>query len=276
MNNLKGHLVLIVVAALGVSLILVAILMPSKPPLPEDQAGQGQTTTMPGDSTTSTEGAQGDTTRTVDPIEPMDEPAHVRLLRAASAGDVATMRSLIDMGVSPDTAASTADVDAITSPPLEAGATALMLAARDSDAATVNVLLEAGADPNAQADSGMTALMLAAQRGQTDTLVSLLSAGADPTLETIEGRTAMMLAARTGAHHCVDLLLEAGADPNEADAQGVTALMHATAGQHMEAVIVLLGGGARVDLADRSGRGALDRAGQSGPIADVLREAAGG
>ncbi len=277
MNNLKGHMVLVAVAVLGVSLILVAILLPpGDPPLPEGEQGESQTTTS-GEQTPRAEAQQsGEQTRAVEPIEPMDEPAHVRLLRAASAGDVATMDSLIGMGVSPDTAASMADVGSVASPELEAGATALILAARDSDARTVNALLEAGADPNAQTDSGMNALMHAAQRGETDTVVSLLGAGADPTLETTEGRTALMLAARSGAHEAASLLLEAGTDPNTADADGATALMHAASGQHLNAVIVLLSSGARVDLADSSGRGAIERAGESGPIADVLREAAGG
>lgn len=60
--------------------------------------------------------------------EPADDPAHVRLLRAASSGNVATVRALLVMGVDPDMAASEADVQGMTSPPLELGATALMLA----------------------------------------------------------------------------------------------------------------------------------------------------
>lgn len=279
MQNLKGHLVLIGVAALGVALIVGAMLLPpGNPPLPPEDGTQGPAvpTAEPGDPIEPDTAAQPATGGERASIEPMDEPAHVRLMRAASAGDIETIDSLVAMGVAPDTAASTADVEAVASPPLEAGATALVLAARDADAATVDALLDAGADPNAQTDSGLSPLMLAAQRGQTEAVVSLLGAGADPTLSSVEGRTALMLAARAGADRAVALLLEAGADPEATDADGVTALMHAAGGQHMNAVLVLLGGGARVDAVDRNGRGALDRAGEQGPIADVLREAAGG
>lgn len=273
MNNLKGQLVLVGVAALGVAMILLAILWPgSPPPIGEDEQGEAQTTVG---ASEGAEGAEGQPESGEVRIEPQDEPAHVRLLRAASAGDTRTISSLVGMGVAVDTAASDADVQTVATPPLEPGMTALMLAARDSDLATVDALLVAGADPNARAANGLTPLMLAAQRGQTDLVVGLLGAGADPTLETPEGRTALMLAARAGADRAVALLLEAGADANEADADGVTPLMHAAGGGHMDAVIVLLGGGADATATDARGRGALDRAGD-GPIAGILREAAGG
>ena len=269
MSNLKGHFVLIGVAALGVALILIAILLPpgevSLPPESEQRESLDGSTD---------EGAQAQ--QRTRPIEPADEPAHVRLLRAAAAGDTQTIGSLVGMGVAVDTAASQADVDAVASPPLEVGATALMLAARDSDAPTVNILLEAGADPNAQADSGVGALAMAAQRGRTDNVVVLLGAGANPGLRTTDGRTPLMLAARAGAEQAVALLIEAGAEVDATDADGATALMHAAGGQHLDAVIVLLGSGADVAAVDARGRAALDRAGDRGPIADVLREAAGG
>lgn len=278
MNNLKGHLVLIGVAALGVALILVAILMPpGDVPLPEDQQTQATTQTDRAAQAATPEPGGGDADDASRPrIEPADEPAHVRLFRAASAGDTRTISSLLGMGVNVDTAASAADVESVLAPPLEVGMTALMLAARDSDAATVAALLEAGADPNATTTSGLTPLMLAAPRAQTGSVVALLGAGADPTARTPEGRTALMLAARSGAHEAVGLLVEAGADPDAADADGVTPLMHAAGGQHLDTVIVLLGRGADVTAVDQRGRGALDRADQRGPVAQILREAAGG
>lgn len=272
MNNLKGHFVLIGVAVVGVALILVAILMPpGEVPLPEDaqETAQGEVSET---GTTDT----GDQATPAPQIEPADEPAHVRLLRAAAAGDVATIENLTGMGVRADAAASQADVDAMTSPQLEVGMTALMVAARDGDERTVMALLEAGADPNLQSISGMTPLTQAAQRAESDIVVTLLGAGADPSLQDDRGRTALIHAARSGAYGSAGLLLEAGAEVDHADDEGATALMHAAGAQHLEAVLVLLGGGANVEAVDASGRGAMDRAGSSGPIADMLREAAGG
>ncbi|MEO1277345.1 MAG: ankyrin repeat domain-containing protein [Planctomycetota bacterium] len=276
MNNLKGHLVLIGVAALGVALILVAILLPpGEIEVPEDPSQSQQQTEQQGESQALPTGGTGsDAERQT--IEPTDDPAHVRLMRAASAGDTRTIAGLVGMGVGVDTTASAEDARTVLMPPLEIGMTALMLAARDSDQATVTALLEAGADPNAIAQSGSTPLMFAAQRGQTDQVVALLGAGADPTRSNAEGRTALMLAARSGAHEAASLLIEAGADADATDRDGATALMHAAGGQHMEAVLVLLGGGADPLAVDGRGRGALDRAGESGPVAEILREAAGG
>ena len=278
MNNLKGQLVLVGVAALGVAMILVAILYPgSPPPIDEDGTQAGEVASQPAGEGELDDPSDGGAAATEPParIEPADEPAHVRLLRAASAGDTRTIESLVGMGVPVDTTASDADVRAVATPPLRAGMTALMLAARDSDLATVQALLAAGANPNARADTGTSPLMLAAQRGQTDLVVGLLGAGADPTLADTQGRTAVMLAARTGAHRAISPLLEAGADPNRADADGVTPLMLAAEGDHLDAVVVLLGGGADATATDTRGRAAIDRAAE-GPVAGILREAAGG
>ncbi len=276
LNNLKGHFVLIGVAALGVAFILMAILLPPG----EVEAPTGtDPSSQQGENPDAGEGS-AEAQRLPQPeresIEPADEPAHVRLMRAASAGDIRTIEGLVGMGVSVDTTASNEDATTVLMPPLEVGMTALMLAARDSDQATVVALLEAGANANAVAVNGFTPLMFAAPRGQTDQVVALLGAGADPTRSNTEGHTALMLAARAGAHEAASLLIEAGADTNATDGDGATALMHAAEGQHMQAVIVLLGGGADPAVVDRRGRGALDRAGATGPVAEILREAAGG
>lgn len=271
MDNLKGQIVLVGVAVLGVAMILLAILWPgTPPPMPEDDQVVEQTAADP--SATLEQEAEQSPTRTV---EPADEPAHVRLFRAASAGDVRTIGTLLGMGVDVDTKASEQDATAVPTPPLETGMTALMLAARDSDMATANALLEAGADPNATTAAGMSPLMFAAQRDQADLVVALLGAGADPAEATPDGRTPLMLASRAGGHRTVALLIEAGADPNAADDQGVTPLMLAATGDHLDTVIVLLGAGANAAATDNQGRGSIERA-EAGPVAEIIREAAGG
>jgi uncharacterized protein len=57
------------------------------------------------------------------------------------------------------------------------------------------VLLDAGADVNGQGAEGFTALHSAAQNGDTELARELLSRGADPTLRTSAGKTASDLAA---------------------------------------------------------------------------------
>jgi ankyrin repeat protein len=91
------------------------------------------------------------------------------------------------------------------------GWTPLMYAALYGDAGVVRVLLERGANPNAQNDDGGTALMYAVE--DPDRTRVLLDHGADPNLRSGHGRTALLIAAgQTGSYDAVKLLLERGAD----------------------------------------------------------------
>jgi uncharacterized protein len=72
-------------------------------------------------------------------------------------------------------------------------ATPLMIAALDGEADSVKLLLENGADPNAQNAAGATALMWA-----VDDLAKvrlLLGAGADVNMKSKQGTTALIVAA---------------------------------------------------------------------------------
>ena len=87
-----------------------------------------------------------------------------------------------------------------------------------------HALLEAGADPN-QADSGgHTSLHFAAQVGALNVLITLLERGGDAKQQSTNKTTPLHVAAQTGAEAIVLRLLEAGADPNQADSGGHTAL----------------------------------------------------
>lgn len=63
-------------------------------------------------------------------------------------------------------------------------------------APVVEVLLEAGADPNLADLAGNTPLMAAAQLGDVSLVQRLLDAGADPGLRNAQGETAQSLALR--------------------------------------------------------------------------------
>jgi len=113
------------------------------------------------------------------------------------------------------------------------GATPLMRAAKVSDAALMNVLLDKGADPARAMKNGTTALMVAVNRP---------GRGAGPVQGTIAA---------------AGLLIERGTDVNAANANGDTAL-HLAVGKGDDLVKFLVEKGARLDAKDKFNRTPLD------------------
>ena len=74
----------------------------------------------------------------------------------------------------------------------------LIEAARESDTATVQALLEAGTDVEAKSVDGTTALLVGAENGHTNIVQALLEAGADTYAKNEDGVTALMLVAVKG------------------------------------------------------------------------------
>jgi len=79
----------------------------------------------------------------------------------------------------------------------------------------VNLLLEAGADPNKKDDRGKTPLHYASYNN----IGSLIKAGADPNAQDSEKRTPLHCAAGIGDEKSVNVLLEHGADSSKKDKQ---------------------------------------------------------
>ncbi len=93
------------------------------------------------------------------------------------------------------------------------GATPLLYAALYGDAASVKLLLDAGADPNIRNDAGASALMWAA--GDLEKVRLLVEHGADVNATSDAGRTPLLIAAgRFGNAAVVKLLLDRGANPS--------------------------------------------------------------
>ncbi len=94
----------------------------------------------------------------------------------------------------------------------------------------MQLLLAAGADPNAVNEFGKTPLMTAAHMNRPDTVRMLLSHGADPNRRTGKHkygeyyspiqRTALMYGAENAGTAVMRLLLDAGASPDERDSKG--------------------------------------------------------
>ena len=128
----------------------------------------------------------------------------------------------------------------------------------------VRMLLEAGADMNAENQDRSTALMFAAHNGHLEVVQVLLEAGADKNAAKQDGATALMFAAHNGHLEVVQVLLEAGADKNAAKQDGATALMLAAEDGHLEVVQVLLEAGADKNAAKQDGATALMLAAEDG------------
>lgn len=157
----------------------------------------------------------------------------------------------------------------------------------------LNMLLELGADPDAQLEkqapyrakldrgndtvlgSGTTALLRAAKAADLPAMHALLAHGADATLATERGVNALMLAAGVGtaeqdttgrykteaqAIEAIELLLAQGLDINAADNRGRTALHGAALQGYDEVVQMLADNGADLMAADNEGHTALDTA----------------
>ena len=232
----------------------------------------------------------------------IDEPAGygmTALLFAVQADDVDLAHWLIDSGADPNRGnayeitplwlAATNRSPAMTELLLSHGAdaklkmshgeNAVMAAARSGDAASIRLLLAAGADPNAsEALHGETALIWAAAENHGEAIRALVAGGANPdqqakpldlapmdwvqigmvsTILPVGGWSPLMYAARENAPDAARALAEVGANLDLRDQDGTTALGFAIMNRHFDLAAQLLEAGADPDVADRTGMTAL-------------------
>jgi ankyrin repeat protein len=129
------------------------------------------------------------------------------------------------------------------------GITPLMVAAEVGSADSMRLLIDRGADVNAQNAFGSTALMWSASDPAKVRL--LLDHGAQVNLAAKSGRTALIVAGFTNpSAEVVRLLLAKGAKVGTMDLRHVTPLNAATFGNDTEAIRVLLEAGADFDTPD--------------------------
>ncbi len=105
----------------------------------------------------------------------------------------------------------------------EYGRTPLHYAALNAQSEEVEILLAAGADPNAQDDDGWTPLHCAAQAVSPECTTALLQAGANPSVEDMHGNTPLWRAvfSSKGDGTVIMLLRQAGADHFARNKHGV-------------------------------------------------------
>eukprot|EP01043_Picozoa_sp_COSAG02_P006819 COSAG02_NODE_198_length_29564_cov_12.279009_18_plen_634_part_00 len=155
--------------------------------------------------------------------------------------------------------------DVNTQPKAFHGASPLMLAASMGDVASMQILLSAGASPEAQSETGLaaqtSALMLAAGQGHDDAVRLLLEHGADASRvglirlgHAVGHASPLMWAAMMPSVRTLRLLAEAGADINRRFSNGETLLTWFARHGSIASVQALIQAGARVNVVDKRGR----------------------
>ena len=148
------------------------------------------------------------------------------------------------------------------------GATPLMDAAIAGSVDAMTVLIDKGADIDAQNPFGTTALMMSAT--QIEKVRLLLGRGAKATIASKQGRTALFIAAMSdGSAPIVRLLIAKGADVNAKDAFQNTTLTAAAYGNDLDTIRLILDAGVDVNAAGVTGVTPLLGAAYHGHLAAV-------
>lgn len=148
------------------------------------------------------------------------------LAKAATKGDLAKVRSLIEEGANVNV------TDAL-------GRTPLHMTAFYGRPKTAALLIASGANVNAKDRVGMTPLHAAVLAGGAQEVELLLDKKADINAQSEIGLTPLHLAAATGQLPLTALLIQRGANLQSKDREGNTPLFHATRNNHPKTMALL-------------------------------------
>jgi ankyrin repeat protein len=165
--------------------------------------------------------------------------------------------------------AAGADVNAIADSSHRWSIWRTLLHAATGEEEVVKLFLEAGANVNAMDELGATPLHSAAYRNDTGAGKLFLAAGADVNAPDKYGSTPLHEASTENQIEVVSLLLAMGADVNARDTYGATPLHKASKEGHLLVIELLLAAGANVRIADKGGNKPIDLAIQEGHREEV-------
>jgi ankyrin repeat protein len=130
--------------------------------------------------------------------------------------------------------------------------TLLQLAVRSGNNLLANLLIERGANIDAQIEGGATLLHFAASFGKNEILKQLIDLKANVKATDNKGNTALHFAVK-GDPETITLLINAGADIHAKNTEGATPLCFATANGHHETLRRLIELKANVNITDKYG-----------------------
>jgi hypothetical protein len=162
-----------------------------------------------------------------------------------------------------------------SSAPRTAAAAPLEQATLEGRAETIKGLIAQGKDINARNIRGQTPLHLAATKGNRDVMQLLLENGAEVDAQAPDSDcTALHYAAGLGHVELCELLVRYGADPDAQTARLETPLHLAVSRGHSGVVALLLKYNARLDIRDKNGMTPLQQAEtiKKGEIVTLIRQ----
>lgn len=199
-----------------------------------------------------------DTTPVTKPLDP-DAPVEVKLFRAISDGDLDLVTTYLDEGADIELGVGTS--------------TPLHHASESDEVEIVKLLLERGADIDAETSGQRKAISFAASGNAPEVIVALEQAGADLLQIGGEwGSTPIHDAAKTNAVEAIETLLELGVDVDQLDSSKSTPLMWSVNNNNEEATQFLIEAGADVNIKDAGGATAMSMA-ESEEVRTILEEA---
>ncbi|KAJ5655031.1 hypothetical protein N7490_002034 [Penicillium lividum] len=148
--------------------------------------------------------------------------------------------------------------------------TPLILGTIMGDKIFVSLLLQNGANTEAEDDHGRTPLSHAAERGGLEVAAMLLQNNANVEAEDKIGQTPLSWAARKGNETMATILLQNNANVEAQDKFGRTPLLYAVFRGHNSTIKLLLQNNAKVNAKDNYGQTSLSRAAKNGDEAIVI------